>query len=64
MRVLIGFDGSECSEAALSDLRLAGLPDNVEAVVLTVANVWLPPELAPGSRASGKGDSPGGGTRT
>jgi nucleotide-binding universal stress UspA family protein len=32
----------------MSDLRLAGLPDNVEAVVLTVANVWAAPELAPG----------------
>ena len=48
MKVLIGFDGSECAEAALHDLRLAGLPEDVEAVVLTVANVWLPPEPAPG----------------
>jgi len=54
MRVLIGFDGSEFSESALSELRLAGLPDNVEALVLSAANVWLPPELAPGTEPAVK----------
>ncbi|NBO65084.1 MAG: universal stress protein [Acidobacteria bacterium] len=48
MKVLIGFDGSACSEGALSDLKLAGLPTYVEAEVLTAANVWLPPALVPG----------------
>jgi len=54
MRVLIGFDGSDMSEAALSELLLAGLPENVEALVLCVANIWLPPELAPGVEAAVK----------
>lgn len=43
MRILIGYDGSDCSEETFEDLRLAGLPAAVEAVVLSVANVWLPP---------------------
>jgi hypothetical protein len=26
MRILIGYDGSECADAAIDDLRRAGLP--------------------------------------
>jgi nucleotide-binding universal stress UspA family protein len=43
VKILIGYDGSECAEAALDDLERAGLPVNVEAHVLSVAEVWLPP---------------------
>lgn len=44
MRILIAYDGSDCADAALDDLRKAGLPErNVEALVLSVAEVWLPP---------------------
>lgn len=43
MKILIGYDGSACSNAALDDLKLAGLPETVEAVVMSVADVWLPP---------------------
>lgn len=43
MRILIGYDGSACSEAALDDLKTAGLPQDVNAVVMSVAEVWLPP---------------------
>jgi nucleotide-binding universal stress UspA family protein len=43
MRILIGYDGSECSDAALDDLKMAGLPDDIEAHVMSVAEVWLPP---------------------
>jgi hypothetical protein len=32
MRILIGYDGSDCAEAAIYDLRRAGLPADVEAV--------------------------------
>jgi len=39
MRILIGWDGSESGEAILSDLEQAGLPNNTEVVVLTVADV-------------------------
>ena len=43
MKLLIGYDGSDCAEAALDDLKRAGLPASVEAHVLSVAEVWLPP---------------------
>jgi nucleotide-binding universal stress UspA family protein len=43
MRVLIAYDGSECAESALDELTHAGLPGNGEALVMTVAEVWLPP---------------------
>lgn len=46
MKILIGYDGSECAEAALEDLRRAGLPDRAEALVLTVADVFLPPAVS------------------
>lgn len=42
-RILIAYDGSRFAEAALDDLRYAGLPDQAEAVVISVAEVWLPP---------------------
>ncbi|HEX7175672.1 MAG TPA: universal stress protein [Pyrinomonadaceae bacterium] len=44
MKILIGYDGSPCADAALDDLQRAGLPpEGVEALVLAVAEVWLPP---------------------
>jgi nucleotide-binding universal stress UspA family protein len=43
MKVLIAYDGSEGAEAALSDLPRAGLGKNVEALILSVAELWLPP---------------------
>jgi nucleotide-binding universal stress UspA family protein len=43
MRLLIAYDGSECADAALDDLTHSGLPANGEALVMTVADVWLPP---------------------
>ena len=43
MRILIGYDGSESADAALDDLRKAGLPRDVEALVVSVGEVVLPP---------------------
>lgn len=43
MKILIAYDGSDCADAALDDLRRAGLPREVEALVVSVAEVWLPP---------------------
>ena len=43
MKILIGYDGSECADAALDDLTHAGLPAAAEAHILSVAEVWLPP---------------------
>lgn len=44
MKILIGYNGSQIAEAALDDLRQAGLPDEAEVIILTVAEVLLPPE--------------------
>lgn len=44
MKILIAYDGSNCSEAALDDLTRAGLPDTGEFKVMSVAEIWLPPE--------------------
>lgn len=46
MKILIAYDGSECADAALTDLKLAGLPRKVEAHVLSVYAEWI---IAPGS---------------
>lgn len=43
MKLLIAYDGSRCAEAALDDLKRAGLPVGGEAFILSVAEVWLPP---------------------
>ena len=45
MKILIGYDGSECADAALEDMRRAGLPPSADAVVLTAADVFLPPPI-------------------
>lgn len=43
MKVLIAYDGSQCADAALDDMTHAGLPEEGEALVMSVAEVWLPP---------------------
>lgn len=42
-KLLIGYDGSSFADAALDDLQKAGLPEKVEALIFSVAEVWLPP---------------------
>ena len=39
--MFIPYDGSESSETALDDMRRAGLPQGLEALV-AVTPVWLP----------------------
>ena len=46
MKVLIAYDGSSCADAALHDLSYAGLPQEAEALILSVADVFLPPPSA------------------
>ena len=41
MKILIAYDGSDCAKLALTDLRRAGLPREAEAIVLSVADVWI-----------------------
>jgi nucleotide-binding universal stress UspA family protein len=53
MKLLIGFDGSDCAKAAVQDLVLAGLPAEVDATILSVADMlikvpyeeYLPPAM-------------------
>jgi nucleotide-binding universal stress UspA family protein len=52
VKVLIAYDGSKEADAAIEGLKQAGLPKNTEAMILTVADFWLPPELPPGSEGS------------
>lgn len=41
MKILIACDGSDCSAAAINDLKNAGLPDVAEALVLSVGELTL-----------------------
>ena len=44
MKILISYDGSEGADTAIESLQRAGLSDKgVEALVVSVAEVWLPP---------------------
>ena len=43
MKILIGYDGSQSAVAALADLQRAGLPDEAEALIVTVADTVLVP---------------------
>jgi nucleotide-binding universal stress UspA family protein len=43
MKVLIAYDGSQCSDSAMDDLAHAGLPESGQALVISVAEMWLPP---------------------
>jgi nucleotide-binding universal stress UspA family protein len=48
MKLLVSYDGSGPSEAAIDDLTAAGLPPGGEAIVVAVAEVWLPPPATAG----------------
>ncbi|HEX7334085.1 MAG TPA: universal stress protein [Pyrinomonadaceae bacterium] len=44
MRILIAYDGSDPADTAIDGLQRAGFPaENVEALVVSVGEVWLPP---------------------
>lgn len=43
-KLLIAYDGSDCADAMLTDLRRAGLPAALHAVIATIAHVFPPPE--------------------
>jgi nucleotide-binding universal stress UspA family protein len=48
MKILIAYDGSEFADAAIEDLRHAGLPATAETLVFSVADVFVPPAIAAG----------------
>ena len=44
MKILIAYDGSESADIAIDGLQRAGLPsENVDALVVSIGEVWLPP---------------------
>ena len=43
MKILVGYDGSDSADAALNDLQRAGLPDEAEALIVSVADVMMVP---------------------
>lgn len=45
MKILIAYDGSECADAALEDLLSAGLPNTAEAIIMSLADVFVPPPI-------------------
>lgn len=47
MRILVGYDGSDCAHAALQDLERAGLPRKADALVISVAEPGFQPSSAP-----------------
>jgi nucleotide-binding universal stress UspA family protein len=49
VKIVIGYDGSDCAAGAIADLGRAGLFDETEAIVVAAADVFLPsgPEPAP-----------------
>src|SRR6185295_11565510 len=47
MKIFIAYDGSEPADTAIDAMRRAGLPnEGVEALVMSVGEVWLPPATA------------------
>ena len=42
MKILVAYDGSNCADAALEDLKKAGLDTTAEVLVMTLAEVFVP----------------------
>lgn len=45
MKILIAYDGSEYADGALDDLKRAGLGSAVDLLIMTVADVFVPPPV-------------------
>ncbi len=45
LKILIAYDGSEHADEAIASLSGAGLPNKAEVIVMSVADVFLPPAL-------------------
>jgi nucleotide-binding universal stress UspA family protein len=46
MKILVAYDGSECADAALMDLKRAGLGAECEVLVMSLADVFVPSPVA------------------
>ncbi|MCB0712707.1 MAG: universal stress protein [Ignavibacteriae bacterium] len=47
MRIIIGYDGSECADRGIKDLERAGIPEGSDVLVLSVAE-WFPVPIGVG----------------
>lgn len=45
-RICLAYDGSSSADVALENLAHAGLPEQLDASVISIADVWLPPDAA------------------
>ena len=45
VKILVAYDGSECADAALEDLKRAGLQAESEVLVMSLADVFVPPPI-------------------
>ena len=45
MKILVAYDGSECADAAVEDLRNSGLEAESEVLVMSLADVFVPPPI-------------------
>ena len=52
MKILIAYDGSEGAESAIDDLTRAGLPRRAEAIVMTIAEEFIPAPASIGGVAT------------
>jgi nucleotide-binding universal stress UspA family protein len=60
MKIFIAYDGSAPADTAIDAMRRAGLPnEGVEALVMSVGEVWLPPTTAGADDTMPDIDSPG-----
>jgi len=42
MKILIAYDGSDCADSAIDDLKRAGLPRRAEVIALTITDELIP----------------------
>lgn len=50
-KILVAYDGSEGADLAIADLLRGGFPRHAEALVLAVADVWMPPVMPESDRS-------------
>jgi len=43
MKIVVGYDGTQGADAVIEDLKQAGMPGNVHALVISIADVLVPP---------------------
>jgi nucleotide-binding universal stress UspA family protein len=52
MKILVAYDGSDCAESAIDDLKRAGLPRRAEVIALTITDELIPSPTSIGGVAT------------